>query len=244
MNQAQGVQVTQTIDAAGNALPQVLVWDLPVRVFHALLILSIAGAYVCAEGERWRHVHVTLGYTMAGLIAFRLAWGIAGTRFARFASFVRGPAAVGRYLASLARGRPEHHTGHNPAGAVAIVALLGAALLTGATGWASYNDVGGEWAKDLHEAVANGMMAIAAVHALGVVVGSWMHRENLVLSMINGRKRGHPDENIGRTWGMLGVLIIGAVVYFWIAQWRGSAPAPVAAPVALGSDFNRAHTAR
>ena len=69
-------------------------------------------------------LHVTLGYTMAGLVAFRILWGLVGTRHARFASFVRGPAAVARYLGSLLRGRPEHHSGHNPAGALAIVALL------------------------------------------------------------------------------------------------------------------------
>ena len=69
---------------------RVLVWDLPVRIFHWLLALSFAGAFLTAESERWRLVHVTLGYTVAGLVVFRLLWGVLGSRHARFSSFVRG----------------------------------------------------------------------------------------------------------------------------------------------------------
>jgi cytochrome b len=107
----------------------VRVWDAPVRIFHWLMVLSFAGAWLTAESERWRLVHVTLGYTMAGLVVFRLVWGVVGTRHARFADFVRGPAAVGRYLRSLLQRRPEPHAGHNPAGGWAILALLVLAVL-------------------------------------------------------------------------------------------------------------------
>ena len=107
-----------------NRTPSTLVWDVPVRVFHWLLVLCFAGAWLTAESEHWRLVHVTLGYTMAGLVAFRVLWGLVGTRYARFASFVRGPSAVLGYLKSLIGRHPEHHTGHNPAGALAIVAGL------------------------------------------------------------------------------------------------------------------------
>jgi cytochrome b len=103
-------------------------------------------------------VHVTLGYTMGGLVAFRVLWGLAGTRYARFSNFVRGPAAVTRYLRSIVRGEPEHHTGHNPAGALAIVALLGLAVAITASGWATF-DVGGKWLEEFHEA-ANLMLAV------------------------------------------------------------------------------------
>ena len=83
---------------------------------------------------------MTLGYTMAGLVAFRIVWGLVGTRHARFSSFVRGPAAVARYVGAMLRGQPEHHTGHNPAGALAIVALLGLTLAVTASGWATFNE--------------------------------------------------------------------------------------------------------
>lgn len=206
---------------------RILVWDLPTRVFHWLLALSFAGAYVTAESERWRLVHVTLGYTLGGLLAFRLLWGLVGTRHARFASFVRGPAAVLRYLRSIASGRPEHHTGHNPAGALAIVTLLALGAVLVLTGWSTYNDIGGEWLEELHEGAANLMLAVVGLHVGAVLLSSWLHRENLVRAMVTGRKQGASQEGIRRPWRALGVLLLLAVLAFWVQQWR-TAPAPAA----------------
>ena len=92
----------------------ILVWDLPLRLFHWLLAAAFAGAFVTAESERWRDVHVMLGYTTLALIAFRVAWGFIGTRYARFASFAFGPSRVVSYLRSLATRTPHHYTGPNP----------------------------------------------------------------------------------------------------------------------------------
>ena len=214
---------------------RILVWDVPVRVFHWLMVASFAGAWITAESERWRLLHVTLGYTMAGLVAFRLIWGLVGTKHARFADFVRGPRAVARYLGALLRGRPEHHVGHNPAGALAIVAMLALAALLTFSGWATYNEVFGEALEDLHEGVANAMMAVVLVHVAGVVLASWMHRENLVGSMVTGTKFGDPREGIRRAWTGVGALMLAAVTGFWALQWQ-SAPAAGAAggpPTAL-----------
>jgi cytochrome b len=202
------------------APPRVLVWDAPVRVFHWLAVLCFFGAWITAESERWRMLHVTLGYTLAGLVAFRLVWGLLGTRHARFASFVRGPKAVARYLGGLVRGRPEHHTGHNPAGALAIVGLLALAALVTFSGWATYQEVWGEWTEDLHEGTANAMMTLVLVHVAGVVVSSWLHRENLVAGMVSGRKPGTPADALRRSWRGLAVLMLTAVMTFWWWQWR------------------------
>lgn len=217
---------------AAHAAPRVLVWDAPLRVFHWLMAASFAGAWLTAESERWRMLHVTLGYTMAGLVAFRLVWGLVGTRHARFASFVRGPRAAGRYLASLLRGRPEHHTGHNPAGALAIVALLGTAALVVASGWATYNELGGGRLEDLHEGAANALMALVVLHLAGVVVSSWLHRENLVAGMVTGRKHGAPDEALRHAWRSVAALMLAAVLGFWWTQWT--------APVSAGASGERA----
>ena len=207
---------------------KVLVWDAPVRVFHWLMVLSFAGAYLTAESERWRLLHVTLGYTMAGLLAFRLVWGLVGTRHARFASFVRGPAGVLRYLRSLVNAQPEHHIGHNPAGALAIVALLGLTGLVTAAGWATYNDLGGEWLEELHEGAANAMLAVVGVHVAGVLLGSWLHHDNLVGAMLSGRKLGLPQDAVRSAWRSVAVLMLAAVLGFWALQWQ-NAPAPGAA---------------
>ena len=211
------------------ARPAVLVWDAPVRVFHWLMVLSFAGAFLTAESERWRLLHVTLGYTMAGLVGFRIVWGLLGSRYARFSSFVRGPAAVARYVRSLLAGRPEHHVGHNPAGALAILALLGLTLAIGASGWGVYNDVGGEWIEDLHEGAANLMLAVVGVHVAGVLLGSWLHRENLVGSMISGRKAGRPEDAVRSVWRSVAVLMLVVVLGFWGWQWQ-DAPSGDALP--------------
>jgi cytochrome b len=213
-----------TVPERASANRKVLVWDAPVRIFHWLMVLSFAGAYLTAESEHWRLVHVTLGYTMAGLVAFRLVWGLVGTRHARFSNFVRGPAAIAGYLRGLIQGRPEHHVGHNPAGALAIVALLGFTLVVMATGWASYNEVGGEALEELHEVIANAMLAMVGVHIAGVLIGSWLHRDNLIGAMLTGRKAGRPSDAVRSAWRSVAVLMLAAVLTFWTLQWQ-SAPA-------------------
>lgn len=174
---------------ASDPRTSIRVWDAPVRMFHWLMVLCFAGAWLTAESERWRLVHVQLGYAMVGLVAFRVLWGLVGTRHARFTDFVRGPAAVMRYLRSLLQGRPEHHVGHNPAGGWAILALLALTLVTAGLGWVIYNDIGGEWLEEAHEAAASLMLAVVAVHVGAVLLSSWLHHENLVRAMITGRKR-------------------------------------------------------
>ncbi len=195
---------------------KILVWDIPTRLFHWLLALSFAGAFLTAESERYRDIHVLLGYTFGGLIAFRLLWGFIGTRYARFSSFRFGWSDIRAYLASLLTRRPRHYLGHNPAGSLAIYLLLGLGVLTAITGYATYNDYGG-WLEELHEGVANAMLAVVVVHIAGVIVSSLMHGENLVRSMINGRKQGEPQEGIRFDHAWLGALLLAAVLGFWVA---------------------------
>ena len=221
--------------------PATLVWDVPVRVFHWLLVLCFAGAWITAESEHWRLVHVTLGYTMAGLAAFRVLWGLVGTRHARFASFVRGPRAVLGYLKSLVSRHPEHHTGHNPAGALAIIGLLALIGVTAASGFATYNELGGEWLEELHEVAAHGLLILVGVHVVGVIVGSVVHKENLVRSMFTGRKPVPADEGIRRAWAPLAVALLAAVLGFWWLQYESAPPASLAQAAALSHDKHDEH---
>ena len=202
---------------------KIMVWDAPVRVFHWLLVISFAGAYLTAESEQWRLLHVTLGYTMAGLVTFRILWGVVGSRYARFSSFVRGPAAVVRYVRALMRGQPEHYAGHNPLGALAIIALLGLAIVVTASGWSIYSDTGGEWLEEAHELASNVMLAVVGLHVAGVIGGSWVHHENLIGAMFSGRKLGPPEDGIRSAWKSVAILMMLAVLGYWWLQWR-SAP--------------------
>jgi cytochrome b len=196
---------------------KVLVWDVPTRVFHWLLALSFSGAFVTADSERYRDVHVLLGYTVLGLVAFRLLWGLVGTRYARFRSFAYGPHRVLIYIKSLFTRSPQHYPGHNPAGSWVIYALIALSLLAGATGYATYNDFGGHWMEELHEGLANSLLALVLVHIAGAVVSSLLHRENLVRAMFSGYKSGKPGEAIRYRHRLIGVALIAAVGAFWIA---------------------------
>lgn len=220
----------------------VLVWDAPVRVFHWLLVLCFAGAYLSGESERWPQLHLTLGYTAGALVLFRLVWGVLGTRHARFASFVRGPRAVAAYLRGLlARGQP-HPAGHNPAGGWAIVGLLALTLAVAASGWALLAELGGHDVEELHEGLANAMLALVAVHVAGVVVGSLVHRDNLVRAMFTGRRQAPAADGIAHAWRSVAALMLVAVAGFWTWQLVGATDAaPAASGDAAHARAGKAH---
>jgi len=215
------------------AKDRILVWDLPTRVMHWTMALSFLGAFLTAESERYRDVHVMLGYTLLGVIGFRVLWGVIGTRYARFKSFLFGPRAVMSYLMSLVRCKPQHYVGHNPAGSVAIYLLLALGLLAGATGYAAYNDLGGKALSELHEGVANFMLTVVIVHIAGVIVSTFLHRENLVGAMITGRKPGESRQGIRYAHTWLALVLVAAIAAFWY-QGSGDATAS-SAPVAHAS---------
>lgn len=198
-----------------------LVWDLPTRAFHWLLAITFVGAFVTSESERLRDVHMLMGYSAAGLVAFRLMWGILGTRYARFASFPLSPRAVVAYLKSLLTLSPRHYFGHNPAGSWAVIGMLLLITLTAATGWAQAVEVGPRWVEDLHEGLANTTIAVIGVHIAAVLLSSVMHRENLVRAMLNGYKPGRGSPAAGSRW-FVALLLVGALGAFW----AGVIPAP------------------
>ena len=195
---------------------RILVWDVPTRVFHWLYALSFSGAYLTAETERYRDVHVALGYTLLGLIAFRVLWGFFGTHYAKFRSFWFKPSEIVSYSLSLLKGKPKHYVGHNPAGSVAIWLLLALGILSGVTGVILFQDFGGDVMEVLHEATSNAMLAVVFIHIAGVVVSSLMHRENLVRSMVTGFKSAGSNEGIRRSYLWLGVIMLVGVVTFWV----------------------------
>lgn len=221
---------------------KILVWDVPTRVFHWLLAISFAGAYLTAESESWRLVHVTLGYSFAGLILFRLAWGLIGTRHARFSDFAFGPRRVLAYLRSLLGSTPEHHVGHNPAGSWAIYAILLLGLGIGLSGWLLYNEIGGEAFEEVHEVLANLALFIVVIHVAGVVISSVLHRENLPRSMVTGYKDGEPAQAISSSRATVGVVLAGVVLAFWLNAF-GLRETLVGAPVdtQAGLDIGHGH---
>lgn len=189
-------------------------WDAPVRLLHALMALSLAGAWLTAEADGWRAVHISFGLTLAGAMALRLVWGLVGSGPARFTHFVRGPAAVVAHLRELLAGRARPHAGHNPAGGWAVLALLGTGLLAAGSGWLAYSR--GEAWEEVHEALATGLLLLVGVHIAAVLLTGWLSRDKLVPAMVTGRKAvpvGTPPTR--RMHCGVAALILVAVVGLW-----------------------------
>ncbi len=176
--------------STANTHIRVTVWDAGVRLFHWALVASVGGAWLLTD-PRW--LHRWIGYIVIGLIAFRLIWGLVGSRHARFTDFIPGPRRLVTYLVAMAKGREWRTLGHNPAGAAMIVALL--TLLSGicATGVMMGMDryFGQEWLEHWHKGLVNGLLALIALHLIGVLLASLRHKENLVAAMIHGQKDLH-----------------------------------------------------
>jgi cytochrome b len=166
-------------------------------------------------------VHVLLGYTAGALVVFRVIWGLVGTRYARFAAFLYRPTEVVAYVRSLLARRPQHFVGHNPAGAVAIFALLALLFATVLSGWAAFSEIGPRWLEGVHEGVSNVALALVGVHVAGVIVSSRLHRENLVDAMITGYKIADAPPASGRQL-IVAVLLLTVVA----GLWTGYIPAP------------------
>ena len=170
--------------------PTVGVWDRFIRLFHWSLVASFATAYFSTEHIDW--VHKGAGYGALFLVLARVVWGFfAHNPHARFANFVPTPSRLMSYLMALFRGREPRHLGHNPAGAVMILFLMLAVLGIAITGWMLTTDMfwGSEWVEQWHTGLVDVTLWAIALHVVANVYESVKHRENMVWSMVTGRKR-------------------------------------------------------
>lgn len=167
----------------------VAVWDLPLRLWHWALAVSILVAWVTPPV--YDTLHRIVGYTVLALLAFRLAWGFWGSRYSRFRMVgVRLRASPG-YLWNLRRGMTGRYIGLNPAGTLMLVALLLAIAVSAITGAMSVTVTffGLWWVEDTHAIASDAVIVLAVVHVLGVVLMGLLQRENLIRAMFTGRKR-------------------------------------------------------
>jgi cytochrome b len=181
----------------------VKVWDLPVRLFHWTLVAGFVAAYLTAKFHQG-DLHILIGYALCFLLVARLLWGFFGSHYSRFHSFVFSHEETMEYLRSMLDGRPPHHFGHNPAGALMVFALLAMLALIFVTGLMTlavidfegpllvlihYVDDETSYAiRHFHEFLSNVVLAMIVLHLIGVVAGSIQHKENLVRAMVTGKK--------------------------------------------------------
>jgi cytochrome b len=152
-------------------------------------MLAVIAAWFTRHG--FGQTHDLIGYLALVVVLGRLAWGMLGSPYARFRQFVRAPRSTGSYAFSVLKRRQRRYLGHNPLGGWMSLLLWTLVLLVCLTGWLYTTDRywGVEWVETLHRVLTNGLLACVAIHLAGVIVTSLHDKENLILSMINGRKR-------------------------------------------------------
>jgi cytochrome b len=227
---------------APAAPPSRRVIDAPTRMFHWLFALSFLAAYLSADHETWRALHVTLGYTMVGLLAFRLLYGLLGPRHARRGVLRRKLSGAAAWLRSM-RQNPapaaiNWRQGQNLLMALAVAALLVLVLPLTLSGYATYNEwgdfLGGDWIEEVHEFFGNAFLAVVLAH-IGLIAGlSLLRRRNQARPMLTGRIDGAGPDLIKHNHAWLAVLLLMAVLAFGAWRWQQSPNGRIAAQATVG----------
>lgn len=201
-------------------MTRVLVWDLPIRLFHWLLTASFLGAFTVAllaeEGPLFP-LHSAFGLTASLLVAFRVVWGIVGSTTSRFSALTLSPTALVAYVREVLAGggASRRWIGHNPGASWTTVAVLAGIAGSAATGVGAAN--GFEVAEELHELFAWGTAGVVLVHVTGVALHTVRHRENIAASMIDGRREGPPGEGIRSARPLVALALVSTV-----GLWAGA----------------------
>jgi cytochrome b len=216
--------------ASGASAPRRLVTDAPTRMFHGLFALSFLGAYLTADGEHFRLLHVTLGYTMAGLLVFRVLYGLFGPRQAGLGLLWRKLTGLPAWLRSV-RSAPSlsvinWRQAQNLLMALAVFALLVMVVPLTLSGYGTYNDwgdvLGGDWLEEVHEFFGEAFLFVVLAH-LALIAGlSLLRRKNQAAPMWSGRVDG-PGPNLvqkNRVW--LAALLLIAVLAYGAWEWQQS----------------------
>jgi cytochrome b len=230
------------VGAPGVATPpdRARVWDLPTRIFHWALVLLVVAAFVSAKiGGNAMVWHGRLGLAILGLLAFRIVWGCVGSTYARFGEFVRGPAAIRAYLKGEWQGQ-----GHNPLGALSVLALLGVLVAMASTGLFANDDiayegflvplVGSDFSGQItgiHHLLEKLLMLIVALHVGAIVFYVRVRKHNLVKPMLTGWADGKPCQSArggGAIAFIVAVLIALAAVYAASGAFLPPPPPPPA----------------
>ncbi len=195
--------------------------DAFTRTLHALLGMSFLGAYITAESEIFRLVHVTLGYTLGALLLVRVVWGLLGPRHARLSALWGKLRGLGAWFKGLAQGQAAWRQAQNLYMAVTVAALLLAIAPVVLSGYVTYQEWTGDWMEEVHEFFGNFMLIAVIAHVAGVVILSLLRRRNLATPMLTGRVEGAGPDLIKSNHGFLAAALLVAVVSFWV--WQGQA---------------------
>lgn len=220
-------------DSSPTPCRPILVWDLPTRLFHWLLVLLVIASFVTGKiGGAWMPYHLWSGFAILSVLIFRIIWGLAGGRHARFSAFVRGPGAVRRYAKTMLHRDAPKYPGHNPLGGWSVVAMLGSLLIQAGTGLFANDDIFTEgplfpwvgkatsdWLTHVHRLNQGVILVLVGVHVGAIAFYLIIKHENLIQPMLNGYKcwPGELPPSANRVW--MAALVAGLCalgVYFLV----------------------------
>lgn len=207
-----------------SPMRKVKVWDLPLRIFHWLLLIAVAAAFITIWAKSDRNLHMLSGYAVLTLLVFRIIWGFIGGHHSRFLNFVRGPAGVFAYIGKLRSGKHDSsQTGHNALGALSVIALLLSMLFQTVSGLFNFDDelnegplrklISESLADKLHDAHEVNqwiLLGLIGLHLAAILFYRFVKKDNLVTPMITGNKEIPADAVTDDASG--GNLLLGAVV--------------------------------
>ncbi|MDN4017175.1 cytochrome b/b6 domain-containing protein [Zwartia panacis] len=193
--------------------------DLATRTYHWLFAASFLGAYLSADSEKFRLLHVTLGYTMIGLLGFRLVWGMFGPRHMRLSAMFRKLKGL-KPLREAFRSGQLLQASHlkqsaNLLMSWVIVALLISVIPLTLSGYAVYHELAGKWLEEIHEFFGELMLWMVVIHLIMIAVVSLLRRTNLAQSMITGSVSGTGPDLIKSEYSVVSVVILMSVLA-WI----------------------------
>lgn len=209
---------------------KLLVWDLPVRLFHWLLVISLLGAWYTSDGERdLLNYHLKIGYFILGLILFRIIWGIFGTKYALFSQFIPTRHELICYLQKLKQ-KPNYNTiGHNPLGGLMVVLMLSLVLSQAISGLFMNDDIftSGPYYESvsssvqkfmslIHHNVFDVIIIISILHISAICYYLLVKKINLIVPMFTGYKSSDNEKNssIKSSKLLLSFVVILVVVVF------------------------------
>jgi len=210
----------------GRRRAGILIWDWPVRLFHWLIVLLLIGSYltIAVWPDFDLGTHKLIGYTILGLLIFRLLWGFVGGRHARFFNFIKGPGAIFRHIGELGRRRDPGHGGHNALGALSVLALLASLLVQVVSGLFNSDDIMAEgplfgtagpelrsFMGQVHEINFTVLLVLIGLHLAAILFYALWKGQALVGAMVHGRRRDLAPEEAGSSGPFWAVLLCAVV---------------------------------
>lgn len=216
--------------ARAGGVGKVPLWDLPTRVFHWALVALVAFSWWSGENHDMDR-HRLSGYTILGLIVFRLFWGFFGSRTARFSQFLKAPGAVLRYGRGLFARQHTPSFGHNPMGGWSVAALLATLFAMVGAGLFAVDVDGlesgplsdyvsfeaGRQASELHEAAFTVLLALIALHVLAILYYRFVLRTDLVSPMVTGKAVAAEGASVEPVKASPLALVVGIVLAAGVA---------------------------